>query len=42
MIKENKGIKDYFILTSNVDGHFKKAGFQENKIYEFHGNIHNF
>ena len=31
---------DYFILTSNVDGQFQKAGFDDNKIYEIHGSIH--
>ncbi len=30
---------NYFIFTSNVDGHFQKAGFSENKIYEIHGSI---
>lgn len=29
--------KDYFIATSNVDGAFVRAGFDENKIYEVHG-----
>ena len=32
---------DYFIFTSNVDGQFQKAGFDERKIVEVHGNIHN-
>lgn len=31
---------DYFVVTSNVDGQFQKAGFDENKIYEVHGSIH--
>ena len=30
----------YFIFTSNVDGQFQKAGFDENKIMECHGSIH--
>lgn len=34
--KEN----NYFIFTSNVDGQFQKAGFDEKKIYEVHGSIH--
>lgn len=34
--------KDYFILTSNVDEAFQKAGFEEAKIYECHGNINYF
>lgn len=32
--------ENYFICTSNVDGHFAKAGFNEDKIYEVHGSIH--
>lgn len=31
---------NYFIYTSNVDGHFQKAGFDEEKIVEVHGSIH--
>ena len=31
---------DYFILTSNVDGQFQKAGFEDNKVCEIHGSIH--
>ena len=34
--------KDYFIFTSNVDGQFQKAGFDESKISECHGTIHHF
>lgn len=30
----------YFVFTSNVDGHFQKAGFDPNQIYECHGSIH--
>ena len=29
-----------FVATSNVDGHFQKAGFSENRVYEVHGSIH--
>jgi len=32
--------ENYFVYTSNVDGHFQKAGFCEEKIYECHGSIH--
>jgi NAD-dependent SIR2 family protein deacetylase len=32
--------ENYFIFTSNVDGQFQKAGFDENKIVEIHGSIH--
>ncbi|MFA4885016.1 MAG: Sir2 family NAD-dependent protein deacetylase [Desulfotomaculaceae bacterium] len=35
----NKLSLDYFVATSNVDGHFQKAGFVEEKIYEVHGSI---
>lgn len=31
---------EYFVVTSNVDGQFQKAGFPEDKIYEIHGSIH--
>lgn len=30
----------YFVVTSNVDGHFQKAGFSQDKIVEIHGSIH--
>lgn len=30
---------NYFIVTSNVDGQFQKAGFSEDKILEIHGTI---
>lgn len=29
--------KEHFIVTSNVDGAFERAGFDENRIYEIHG-----
>jgi NAD-dependent SIR2 family protein deacetylase len=29
-----------FVFTSNVDGHFQKAGFSESRIIECHGSIH--
>jgi NAD-dependent SIR2 family protein deacetylase len=29
-----------FVFTSNVDGQFQKAGFDEKKIVEIHGSIH--
>jgi NAD-dependent SIR2 family protein deacetylase len=32
----------YFIFTSNVDGHFQKAGFAPEQIEECHGSIHHF
>ncbi len=29
-----------FVATSNVDGQFQKAGFEEHRIFEVHGSIH--
>ena len=31
--------KEYFIVTSNIDEHFLKAGFNENNIFECHGSV---
>jgi NAD-dependent SIR2 family protein deacetylase len=31
---------DHFVVTSNVDGQFQKAGFAEDAILEVHGSIH--
>jgi NAD-dependent SIR2 family protein deacetylase len=31
--------KGHFVFTSNVDGHFQKAGFNEDNITECHGSI---
>lgn len=30
----------HFVFTSNVDGHFLKAGFDEDKVVECHGTVH--
>jgi NAD-dependent SIR2 family protein deacetylase len=30
----------YFVVTSNVDGQFQKAGFDEERVLEVHGSIH--
>ena len=30
----------YAVYTSNVDGHFLRAGFPERRVYECHGSIH--
>ena len=30
----------YFVFTSNVDGQFQKAGFDEDQVIECHGSIH--
>lgn len=41
MLNWGKNIaEDYFVVTSNVDGQFQKAGFDPFKIYEIHGSIH--
>ncbi len=29
-----------FVFTSNVDGHFQRAGFAEDAVHECHGSIH--
>jgi NAD-dependent SIR2 family protein deacetylase len=29
-----------FVYTSNVDGHFQKAGFSPDQVYEVHGSVH--
>jgi len=31
---------DTFVVTSNVDGQFQKAGFRDDQILEVHGSIH--
>lgn len=31
---------DYFVVTSNVDGQFQKAGYSDDRILEVHGSIH--
>jgi len=37
-IEHNKA--EYFVVTSNVDGQFQKAGYDEEQVYEVHGSIH--
>jgi NAD-dependent SIR2 family protein deacetylase len=32
----------HFVFTSNVDGHFQKAGFAPERVVECHGSIHHF
>jgi NAD-dependent SIR2 family protein deacetylase len=32
--------QDSFVITSNVDGQFQKAGYREDQILEVHGSIH--
>ena len=31
--------KNSFVITSNIDDHFRNAGFDENKLYEIHGRL---
>ena len=31
--------KDYFVLTTNVDHQFQKAGFDKNKVFEVQGSL---
>lgn len=33
---------EYFVVTSNIDCHFQKAGFDEDRIYEIHGRMSKF
>jgi len=33
--------KDVYVMTSNVDGHFEKAGYPADKIYTIHGDLKN-
>lgn len=40
LVSQKKG--GYFVFTSNVDGHFQYAGFDEERIEECHGSIHFF
>ena len=32
----------YFVFTSNVDGQFQRAGFDAERVVEYHGSIHHF
>ncbi|MGD1524535.1 SIR2 family NAD-dependent protein deacylase [Vibrio owensii] len=38
--KINQAGVDYQVVTTNVDGHFIKAGYEESKVCEMHGSIH--
>ncbi|MBU0550213.1 NAD-dependent deacetylase [Myxococcota bacterium] len=40
IIKRWIGQRPRFIVTSNVDGQFQRAGYAESDIYEVHGSIH--
>ena len=41
ILKELLLQKEYFIVTSNTDQQFQKAGFSASKIFEFHGSVFN-
>lgn len=32
---------NYYVVTSNIDGYFLRAGFNKDRIIEIHGNIYN-
>ena len=40
LLEWTRRCNDFFVVTSNVDGQFQKAGFPEEKIVEVHGSIH--
>lgn len=42
LLKEIINLKNdnYFVFTSNVDGQFQKAGYDDKRIIECHGSIH--
>lgn len=33
--------KDYFVITSNIDDHFRQAGFPKERLFEIEGNCRN-
>ncbi|PAV28699.1 hypothetical protein CIL05_15560 [Virgibacillus profundi] len=33
--------KDYFVVTSNIDDHFRQTGFPEHRLFEIEGNCRN-
>jgi NAD-dependent SIR2 family protein deacetylase len=41
ILKEMVHDKQHFVVTSNIDEHFQKAGFNRNRIFEIHGSIYN-
>ncbi len=40
LLEAAKERDEWFVFTSNVDGQFQKAGFDEERIVECHGSIH--
>lgn len=41
-LKEIIGSKDHFIVTSNIDSYFERAGFSEDRVVEIHGSARYF
>jgi NAD-dependent SIR2 family protein deacetylase len=39
MLAENGECSQSFVFTSNIDGHFKHAGFKEDEVAEIHGSL---
>jgi len=33
--------KEYFVMTSNIDGYFSRSGFDKDRVVEIHGNVYN-
>ena len=40
LLRWAKAKREFFVFTSNVDGHFQRAGFLDDRIVECHGSIH--
>lgn len=40
LLKIAQSLPDYFVITSNVDGHFQKAGYDDSRVQEVHGSLH--
>jgi NAD-dependent SIR2 family protein deacetylase len=40
LLQWGERLEHFFVVTSNVDGQFQKAGFPEERIVEVHGSIH--
>ena len=40
LLQELAGDRPLFVYTSNVDGQFQRAGFEEAQVFEVHGSIH--
>ncbi len=40
ILRDLIGDRPRFVFTSNVDGGFQRAGFDDHEVYEIHGSIH--